>query len=72
MLFDKTKIVFETVIGGLFLQLTLGLLVMKTDFGYYFFRFLGDEIQNFLYFNDYGTRLVFGQIEDHFIAFKVR
>jgi nucleoside permease NupC len=70
--FQKNKVKIKTIIGGLFLQLSLGLFVMKTDFGYYFFKFISDEMQKFLFFTDHGTKLVFGQnIEDHYITFKV-
>jgi nucleoside permease NupC len=67
------KVKVKTVIGGLFLQLSLGIFVMKTVFGYTLFKFISDEIQKFLFFTDHGTRLVFGdKFEDHYIAFKVR
>lgn len=45
---------------------------MRSNFGFSFFKFIGDKVQEFLFFTDNGTRLVFGEsFEDHFIAFKV-
>lgn len=41
--------------------------------GYYLFKFIGDQMQTFLFFTDSGVKLVFGdKFEQHFIAFKVQ
>lgn len=54
------------------MQIVLGVFVMRTEFGIYFFKFLGKQIDKFLSFTDYGSRLVFGvKHTDHFFAFKV-
>ena len=68
----KKKIRFRCVLGGLILQFMLGYFVMRSNFGYNFFKFIGNMIQKFLFFTDNGTRLVFGDnYQDHFFAFKV-
>ena len=66
--FDKVKI--NTIIGGLILQAVFGLFVMRSKFGYQLFRWIGEEIKKFLFFTDNGTRLVFGNINDHYFAFR--
>lgn len=46
---------------------------MRSDFGYYLFKFCGNQIEKFLSYTDYGSRLVFGSnFEDHYFVFKVR
>ena len=54
------------------MQIILGVFVMRTLFGFHLFKFLGKEIDKFLSYTDYGSRLVFGiNHKDHFFAFKV-
>jgi CNT family concentrative nucleoside transporter len=54
------------------LQLTLAYFVMRSSFGYNFFKFLSEMMQKFLDLTDYGSVLVFGEnYQDHFFAFKV-
>ena len=67
---NPSRVKVKTVVGGLFLQLALGLFVMRANLGYFLFKFIVEQIQVFLSFTDAGTRLVFGNIEDHYIAFK--
>ena len=46
--------------------------MLRVNFGYEMFQFLGNQVSTFLGFTDYGSRLVFGSnFEDHFFAFKV-
>ena len=45
---------------------------MRTSFGYYLFKFFGDQVEKFLAFTDEGSKLVFGdRYLDHFFVFKV-
>jgi nucleoside permease NupC len=54
------------------LQLLLGIFVMRTEIGYHLFKFLGDKMQDFLSYTDFGTKLVFSEnYEQHFFLFKV-
>ncbi len=54
------------------LQFALAVFVLRTTFGYYLFKFLGDEVEKFLAFTDEGSKLVFGSnYLDHFFVFKV-
>jgi nucleoside permease NupC len=58
--------------SGVLMQIILGVFVMRTQLGYHFFKFAGGEIDKFLSFTDYGSRLVFGvNHKDHFFVFKV-
>jgi CNT family concentrative nucleoside transporter len=46
---------------------------LRSSFGYELLSFLGNQIESFLGFANYGSRLVFGEnFADHFFAFKVR
>ena len=66
-----SKIDLRILISGVLMQLILGVFVMRTKLGYHFFKFAGGEIDKFLSFTDYGSRLVFGvNHKDHFFAFK--
>jgi nucleoside permease NupC len=66
------QINFRIVISGVLIQIILGVIVMRTRFGFYLFKFLGNQVAKFLNYTDYGTRLVFGvKHTDHFFAFKV-
>ena len=67
-----SSINIRTVIVGFMLQFALAVFVMRTSFGYYLFKFLGDEVEKFLAFTDEGSKLVFGSTYlDHFFVFKV-
>ena len=59
--------------SGLLLQFLLGVFLMRVEFGYRLFKFLGDQITIFLGYADEGSKLVFGKTyKEHFFAFSVR
>jgi len=62
------------VLWGLGLQFVLGLLILRWEPGYFFFRYLGEKVRVFLEFADEGSKFVFGEtgLIDHPMAFKVR
>lgn len=60
------------MITGLLFQFFLGVLLMRVEFGYKLFKFLGDQISIFLNYANKGSELVFGvDYADHFFAFSV-
>jgi len=64
---------WRPVLWGLGLQFVLGVLILRWEPGYYFFRYLGEKVRVFLEFADEGSKFVFGPtgLEDHPMAFKV-
>ncbi|MGD1874013.1 MAG: NupC/NupG family nucleoside CNT transporter [Mastigocoleus sp.] len=69
---NRSAIKWKPVLWGIALQLTLGVLILKTTPGYTAFKFLGDAVNQFLNFSDAGAKFVFGDnFEEHFVAFKV-
>ncbi|XP_074659277.1 solute carrier family 28 member 3-like isoform X2 [Tubulanus polymorphus] len=69
---NPSKVKWRTVIWGLAIQFVLGIVILRTDFGFKAFKYLGDQAQEFLKFTDYGSSFVFGKnYEDHLFAFKV-
>ncbi|MBI5761098.1 MAG: NupC/NupG family nucleoside CNT transporter [Planctomycetales bacterium] len=68
----KRRFPWRVVIGGLGLQLTFGVVILKTDAGRVVFQWLGDRITNLLNFVDQGAGFVFGpKYQDFYFAFKV-
>ncbi len=69
---DRKNVRWRTVLWGLGLQVLLAALVIRTDWGYAAFAFLGNLAKKFLDFSDAGASFVFGEkFTDHFFAFKV-
>ena len=57
---------------GVLIQLIVGIFLMRVEFGYRLFRFIGDQVTTFLAFTNKGSSLVFGEkYVDHFFAFSV-
>ena len=57
---------------GILIQYILGVFILRLEFGYALFQFLGQEVSTFLDYTDNGAALVFGdKYTDHFFAFKV-
>ena len=57
---------------GLGIQFFLGIIVLKTSFGFDAFKWLGDRVSEFLKHTDAGSIFVFGDTYlDHFFAFSV-
>jgi concentrative nucleoside transporter, CNT family len=68
----RQRIVWQTVLWGIALQLILGIVILKSAIGLKVFQFLGSAIAKFLDFSDEGAKLVFGDnFSEHFIAFKI-
>ncbi len=61
---DKDKVMWKTVIVGLLIQLTLGGLVMLTQPGQQFFRFMNDVIVGLLSYSNKGAAFLFGRLVD--------
>lgn len=57
---------------GLILQYLLGVFILRLEFGFKLFEFLGKKVVQFLDYTDSGSSLVFGtRFVDHYFAFKV-
>ncbi|ELS01301.1 nucleoside transporter [Xenococcus sp. PCC 7305] len=69
---NRRAVRWNTVLWGVGLQLLLGVIILKTQFGLAVFQFLGNLVSQFLDFSDAGAKLVFGDgFTEHFIAFKI-
>ena len=61
------------VFWGLGLQFVMGVVILRTTWGYEAFRFVGSQARVFLDYTDAGAQFVFGKnFQDHLFAFKVR
>jgi pyrimidine nucleoside transport protein len=59
------------LIAGLIIQFSLAAMVLRWDFGFELFKFLGDQMTIFLSYTNYGSELVFGETYyQHYIIFK--
>ena len=68
----KTKFPWRVVIGGLLLQLTFAVLILKTPQGEAFFDQFDAIFNNLMSFVDAGSSFVFGKnFQDHYFAFRV-
>ena len=65
---------WRPVVWGIGLQFLLGVIILRWSAGYYFFRFLGDQVKVFLDYTDEGSKFVFGEegYLQHRMAFKVQ
>ena len=63
---------WRTVLWGLGMQFAMALLVLRTSFGLATFQWLGDRVAEFMDHVVAGAEFVFGDIEPHPFAFKVR
>ncbi len=61
---DKKKINWKTVISGILLQLTLGVLILKTDLGHKVFESARLTFQGVLDFTNEGATFIFGSLAD--------
>ncbi|CAE8617406.1 unnamed protein product [Polarella glacialis] len=57
---DRSAVVWRPVLWGIGMQLFLGLVILRTKFGYEAFRWLGEQVADFLACADEGSRFVFG------------
>ncbi|CAK8682691.1 unnamed protein product [Clavelina lepadiformis] len=66
------RVVWRPVFLGLFIQICLGVLILRTKVGFLAFRLTGDFVAKFLSYIDVGSKFVFGaNFKEHFFAFKV-
>ncbi|RNA39662.1 Sodium nucleoside cotransporter [Brachionus plicatilis] len=68
-----SKINWRILFAGLQVQFVLGVVLMRTEFGYQLFKFLSEQVTIFLGYTDRGTNLVFGSFlvaEKKYFAFK--
>nr|XP_006814105.1 PREDICTED: solute carrier family 28 member 3-like [Saccoglossus kowalevskii] len=67
-----SKIRWRPVIWGLVIQFCLAIIILRTQWGFDAFNFLGEEVRVFLDYTDAGVTFVFGpQYYLHRFAFKV-
>uniref|UniRef100_A0A3Q0R3M4 Solute carrier family 28 member 3 n=1 Tax=Amphilophus citrinellus TaxID=61819 RepID=A0A3Q0R3M4_AMPCI len=63
---------WQTLLWGTGLQFIFGLLILRTTFGLIALQWLGNKVEAFLSFTDFGSKFVFGDsYTDHFFAFRV-
>ncbi len=60
--YDRRRINWRLVAGGLGLQATFGVIVLKTEVGRRFFAAVGEVITGLLRFQEQGARFVFGNL----------
>lgn len=69
---DPRQVTWRPVLWGLLLQLIFGLIVLRTQWGYDAFVWLGDRVTDYLGYTNAGSKFVFGvDFMDHFFAFSV-
>lgn len=68
----EIKINWRVLIVGLEIQFILGVILMRTEFGYKLFKFVSGQVTVFLEYTNRGSQLVFGdKYTDHIFAFQV-
>lgn len=68
----KRCVNLKLICGGLFLQLFLAFIILKTGFGQKTFTLAKDAVEAVIGLSDEGARFVFGEtFKNHFFAFKV-
>mmetsp|Transcript_102473 Transcript_102473/g.258165 ORF Transcript_102473/g.258165 Transcript_102473/m.258165 type:complete len:560 (-) Transcript_102473:218-1897(-) len=68
----RQAVKWRPVISGILMQLTLGVIILRTEPGYEAFRWFSELVQTFFSHADAGSRFVFGEnYEQFFFAFKV-
>lgn len=69
---NPAKVKWHPVFWGIALQYILALIILRWEFGYNVFKYLGDRVTEFLAYSDDGALFMFGSpLEVHFFAFKV-
>lgn len=69
---NPAKVNWHTVFWGIALQYIFALLILRTQWGYEMFKWLGDRVTEFLEYTVAGIVFVFGdKYTDHFFAMKV-
>ena len=59
------------MIGGFALQFYFATLILNTETGYNIFNAVGQGFTTFLKYSEHGASFVFGDLDQHFFAFKV-
>jgi pyrimidine nucleoside transport protein len=68
---NPAKINWHILIAGIEVQFILGVVLLKTEFGYQLFDFVSKQVTTFLAYTNKGTSLVFGEkYTDHPFAFQ--
>ncbi|KAK7485896.1 hypothetical protein BaRGS_00022891 [Batillaria attramentaria] len=68
----RTKVNWHPVFWGMAMQYVFALLIIRTQWGFQAFDWLGDRVTTFLGYTDAGSRFVFGEkFTDHVFAFQV-
>lgn len=63
---------WHTVFWGIILQYIFALMILRTEWGFSIFKWLGDRATEFLDYVVAGAEFVFGKkYEDHYFAMKV-
>ncbi|UJR10076.1 hypothetical protein I4U23_014298 [Adineta vaga] len=66
------RIRWKTVFYSFVIQFLLATIVIRSEFGFRFFEFLGKEVSKFMHNADAGAVFVFGKTyEEHFFVFKL-
>ncbi|XP_048753861.2 solute carrier family 28 member 3-like [Ostrea edulis] len=69
---NPAKINWRPVFWGFAIQYIFALIILRTQWGYGAFQWLGDRITEFLNYSNAGAIFVFGELyTNHFFAFKV-
>lgn len=69
---DKKNMNKRTIIAGLLIQFLLGVIILKTTFGSYFFAAANEFVSKILSFSDQGAAMIFGEgFKEHYFAFSV-
>ncbi|XP_045168667.2 solute carrier family 28 member 3-like [Mercenaria mercenaria] len=66
------QVKWRPVLGGFCIQFYFAVIILRWDFGYNVFHWLGQRVQEFLAFTNFGAEFVFGpKYTDHIFAMKV-
>ncbi|KAL5007825.1 hypothetical protein ScPMuIL_016631 [Solemya velum] len=68
-----SQVKVRPVFWGLIIQFIFALIILRWEFGFKAFLWLGDRVSEFLSYSDEGAKFLFGRdtYEHHFFAFKV-
>lgn len=69
---SPAKVKWRPVVWGILMQFIFAVIILRTQWGYDAFAYLGDRVTEFLAYTDAGSKFVFGDLYiNHFFAFKV-
>ncbi|XP_067650596.1 solute carrier family 28 member 3-like [Haliotis asinina] len=68
---DPGRVDWHPVFWGLALQFFFAAIILRTQWGYDGFKWLGDRVTEFLAHTDAGSKFVFDNISLHFFAFSI-